>query len=102
MSSCKNCGVDTPLTYCSSVCGGRFRQQARRRHVQVYKQLKGCTDCGYNAHWAALDFDHVRGEKLFTVAQQIGKVGTDKLWAEIAKCEVVCANCHRIRTQERL
>ena len=50
-----------------------------------------------------MDFDHVDPEtKRFT----IGRDGWNKrtiidLREEIAKCEVVCANCHRIRTASR-
>ena len=66
------------------------------------KMAVGCADCGYKEHPVALDFDHRPGtEKLFTVAE-----GCRKPWAvveaEIAKCDVVCANCHRIRTWTRL
>ena len=58
----------------------------------------GCVDCGYCEHLAALDFDHVSGEKerLVSFAKSIEQAKT-----EIAKCEVRCANCHRIRTWER-
>jgi hypothetical protein len=60
---------------------------------------KGCCLCGYNAHPAALDFNHVRGEKLFNVSQD-PKVAKAKLLAEIEKCDVLCANCHRVHTYE--
>lgn len=62
---------------------------------------KGCMDCGYNAHPAALEFDHVSGTKLFNIGEQVGKRSREKLWEEIAKCDVVCANCHNIRTAIR-
>jgi hypothetical protein len=63
---------------------------------------RGCADCGYRGHPRALDFDHVSGTKLFN----IGGVNRDSkpmnaLLAEMAKCEVVCANCHRIRSFNR-
>ena len=38
-----------------------------RRWLDAYKLSIGCIDCGYNAHHAALHFDHVRGQKLFNV-----------------------------------
>ncbi len=44
-----------------------------------------------------MDFDHVRGKKLFNIAN--GRYRTWKsVIIEIAKCDLVCANCHRIRT----
>ena len=58
-------------------------------------------DCGYNLHPAALEFDHVNGVKLFNIGEQIGSYSREKLWEEIAKCDVVCANCHAIRTTTR-
>lgn len=46
-----------------------------------------------------MDFDHVRGEKELPIANALAHNVDLKLIAkEIEKCEVVCANCHRIRT----
>jgi hypothetical protein len=46
-----------------------------------------------------MDFDHVRGEKQSNVASLVGmSASEERLRAEIAKCDVVCANCHRERT----
>jgi len=66
------------------------------------KLARGCHDCGW-AKWArGLDWDHVRGVKVTTIARMIAN---GRPWPEIetemAKCELVCANCHRIRTCER-
>jgi hypothetical protein len=48
-----------------------------------------------------MDFDHV-GEKTGEVSAFIYEVSTQRLMREMANCEVVCANCHRERTQVRL
>lgn len=86
------------------------RQVAKRRAVQFVNEIKlarGCVDCGYNEHPEALDFDHLRDKtkNVSTLATQSGTVSwvrlQARLEAEIAKCEVVCANCHRIRTFRR-
>jgi hypothetical protein len=75
------------------------RHAERGRVLNEMKVTAGCIDCGFNAHPAALEFDHVRGEKL-------GNVSTirNRAWhlvlAEIAKCDVRCSNCHRIKTAE--
>lgn len=76
-------------------------QRAKKVYVDAYKIEHGCTDCGYNAHPAALDFDHLPGTlKLYTI--RAGQsLGWKALLAEIEKCEVVCSNCHRIRTVTR-
>jgi hypothetical protein len=48
-----------------------------------------------------MDFDHVRGSKLMEVSRLVG-ASAQRLRDELAKCEVVCANCHRIRSARRL
>jgi hypothetical protein len=63
----------------------------------------GCADCGWNAGARALDWDHVRGHKSGGIATMIANRRTlREIYAEMSKCEVVCANCHRIRTVNRL
>jgi hypothetical protein len=69
-----------------------------RELAQTIKLTCGCVDCGYNEHAEALDFDHVNGDKVCDVSKCTSEM---QLLAEIAKCEVVCANCHRVRTAAR-
>jgi len=66
--------------------------------MQAEKLRRGCVDCGYNKHPAALDFDHVDGTKVFNIS----KVSRSQaaLEIEMSKCVVRCANCHRIRTAQ--
>ncbi len=47
-----------------------------------------------------MDFDHVHGKKLFTIGSGIVRA-LKKVMNEIAKCDLVCANCHRVRTYKR-
>jgi len=79
-----------------------LEERARARKVQdfirAFKVEHGCADCGYCAHHAALDFDHI-DEKQINVCNA---KSVQQAMAEIARCEVVCANCHRVRTFERL
>jgi len=63
--------------------------------MQQEKLKRGCKDCGYK-HPAARDFDHVKGTKCFAISKV--KRSLTALKAEIAKCVVRCANCHRIKT----
>jgi hypothetical protein len=80
---------------------GNVRARANAAFVAALKVQLGCTDCGYNAHPAALDFDHLPGSvKVSGIAQMMNRT-RKTLLAEIAKCECVCANCHRVRTAER-
>ena len=55
-----------------------------------------CMDCGKSYPPFVMDFDHVRGEKKCDIARMSSRSMT-AINKEIAKCDVVCANCHRIR-----
>lgn len=62
---------------------------------------KPCTDCMIEWPTYVMDFDHVpeRGEKLFNISEGIRLGKTIALIEiELAKCDLVCCNCHRIRT----
>jgi hypothetical protein len=48
-----------------------------------------------------MQFDHSRGTKSFTISQEYYRVSVDVLREELAKCDVVCANCHTVRTSLR-
>lgn len=48
-----------------------------------------------------MDFDHVRGLKEGEISQLVYTAGEERLRSELDKCDVVCANCHRIRTSTR-
>lgn len=76
----------------------RKRQDERRARLNEIKLAAGCRACGYNAHPAALEFNHIGpATKACTVSRCV--TGSwEAIEAEIAKCEVLCANCHRIHT----
>ena len=72
------------------------------RTIVFEAMATGCVDCGYR-DIRALDFDHVRGEKIDDVGSMIRRGrSTAAVRAEIAKCEVRCRNCHAIATITRL
>lgn len=59
---------------------------------------RGCADCG-ETDPVVLEFDHVRGVKAANISRMVSDlVGLGRIEAEIEKCDVVCANCHRRRT----
>lgn len=60
-----------------------------------------CANCHDKFPTVCMDFDHVRGKKLFDIAKSYADIPLAKLLEEISKCDVVCANCHRIRTSQR-
>lgn len=62
-----------------------------------------CTDCGVKYHPCAMDFDHVNPKIKVASISQLSKWRNkiEELLLEIKKCELVCANCHRVRTYNR-
>ena len=68
------------------------------QHVWDYLLAHPCVDCG-ETDPIVLEFDHVRGEKVFALSNMVQRqFSLAKLDAEIAKCEVRCANCHKRKT----
>lgn len=59
-------------------------------------------DCKRTFPAYVMDLDHVRGEKRFHLAD-VWRTRRAKstVLAEIAKCDAVCSNCHRVRTHNR-
>ena len=83
-------------------CKDRSRAARSRNRdlIQKRKLQKGCECCGYKQSAVALDFDHkVPGEKLNEVAL-MGTASLERLAQEMDKCQILCANCHRIKTHE--
>jgi len=78
----------------------RRRYDEFRRITDAAKSVP-CRDCGKTYPPYVMDFDHVRGEKLVMVSKMMLR-NRVMIEAEIAKCDVVCANCHRERTHKRL
>lgn len=61
-----------------------------------------CQDCGATYPPECMDFDHRPGtEKLFAVSAGAKRFRWSVIEAEVRKCDVVCSNCHRIRTRTR-
>jgi hypothetical protein len=71
-----------------------------REHINRAKSSP-CTDCGIQYNPWVMQFDHISGVKFRDVSQMIACSGLEKIKEEIAKCEVVCANCHANRTHNR-
>lgn len=83
----------------ASEAAKQSRYAARKRSFLAgYKLMLGCKDCGYTAASEALDLDHVRGSKRWTPAMLPTKPW-QAIRIEIEKCDVVCSNCHRIRSR---
>jgi hypothetical protein len=105
--NCPTCGTTNPAEfyetqrtrYCKPCRrdrygGQRLRESKLNRHA--------CSDCGLIVTHDTLcmfDFDHLE-EKSFTISQNLS-VPDDVFQRELAKCDLVCANCHRLRTKAR-
>ena len=77
----------------------------RTRQAQQLRQIKeesGCVDCGEKYPHFMLEFDHLPGTEKVGGPGELARTRSWKLaLKEIAKCEVVCANCHKIRSYVR-
>lgn len=82
----------------------RAKKRDKELDALVYKAKDiPCADCGRKYPHYVMDFDHVGSERKFLniCRMRARRFAFDKILSEIAKCEVVCSNCHRIRTNKR-
>lgn len=78
------------------------RKQNIQKFVQIYKEETPCSDCKNRFPYYVMDFDHV-GEKNFELNKAVGRgFSLTRIVKEMALCEIVCSNCHRERTQNRM
>jgi hypothetical protein len=111
MLSYKRDRILSEISKCDLVCAnchrirsknsrGEVKRLGRKRFYAKIDVLKNkpCVDCGEIFPPVAMDFDHVRGEKVATIAQ-MRSWPWDQTLLELSKCELICANCHRVRTQ---
>ncbi len=88
----------------------RYITQARERKralaiertewLLTYFDSHPCADCG-ESDPVVLEFDH-RRDKQFNIGAVLPYRRWSSVLEEIAKCDVVCANCHRRRTARRV
>ena len=77
-----------------------FKKYRARNRKRIVEYLLGhpCVDCG-EEDVRVLDFDHIHESKAFNISEFVGRGGSwQRIEAEIAKCVVRCANCHRRKT----
>lgn len=77
----------------------RWRQNRTEEFNNRYKSHP-CADCRQIYHPAAMQFDHL-GDKKFNLGDMKTQLSWEELDKEIEKCELVCANCHAVRTWKR-
>lgn len=86
---------------------GQWRDEGPKARTQkawmIELKSAPCSDCGGKFPTCCMDFDHRSGE---TKAYNIGSMfahhySRELIEVELAKCDLVCANCHRVRTRDR-
>lgn len=86
------------------------RKQINKRwqeeFIEWYNELKQkpCTDCNKKFDPVCMQWDHL---PKYDKIEGVGKLARttwskEKVLEEIKKCELVCANCHALRTKYRL
>lgn len=79
-------------------------QQVRRRQKERLLEIKSqspCRDCGQTFHPFIMEFDHLSADdKTFSIGRR-GSKSNKQIQTEIDKCDLLCANCHKLRTFRR-
>jgi hypothetical protein len=125
MKRCRYCEKTFPLSEfavksprcrgCQRIYSRQHYQLNKRRYLDRNKRTKDekydlvraakskpCMDCGKSYPYYVMEFDHVTaGTKSFTIGTDARSHTIEKILKELDKCEVVCSNCHRIRTFNR-
>ena len=77
------------------------QRDVNRAWLGEYLATHPCLDCGIS-DIRVLEFDHRdRSTKIANVSEMVSKQSLQRVKDEVSKCDVRCANCHRIRTGEQ-
>jgi len=76
----------------------QYKKDNQKRLMEYLKD-KECKDCK-NSDIRVFEFDHLHS-KVANISEILKSWSWDKILTEIDKCEIVCCNCHRIRTLTR-
>lgn len=89
--------------YAEEGCWRDEGPKARKLKLWMIRiKSKPCSDCGLKFPVCCMDFDHARGTKKFNLGSMFAHHYSKKLIEkELKKCDLVCANCHRVRTRDR-
>ncbi len=80
----------------------KAQRKARAADARALKEGKPCTDCGHTFHFSAMEWDHLPGSKKTANPSNLANNGLwERFLKEIENCELVCANCHAVRTFNR-
>lgn len=103
------------VSKCELVCANCHRERTQKRvtktiskrntvvYIQQYKDKKVCADCKKIFDYHVLDFDHRNNEKkVDCIGFMVYYASLGAIKEEIQKCDLLCANCHSIRTHKRM
>ncbi len=80
----------------------RVWEHGRAEWLLSLKRGRPCPDCGGTFPPQVMQWDHLPGApKLGDISTGLRSRSRDEILEEIAKCELVCTNCHAIRTFQR-
>jgi hypothetical protein len=102
--SCKECNSEYKKQHYKKnkekyIKKAKLKRQEYRKEYYDWLSTQKCKDCGISDH-RVLEQDHI-DNKSFNISKKVGSMRLESLMKELNKCEVVCANCHRIRTASR-
>jgi hypothetical protein len=104
-SYCKECGKRLTRSHYRNnkrqYLDRNVRSYMKRRELMRQIKSRACADCGIQYPFYVMDFDHREGETKEYELNRVDRMTTRALLREIEKCDVVCANCHRVRTYKR-
>ncbi len=84
---------------------GRPQSTGRKNNqkkMQALKDNQPCTDCKVRYSYYVMQYDHIGTDKTLAVSRLIARASWARVLEEIAKCELVCSNCHAERTHQRM
>ena len=114
MKKCNKCDEDKPDTdfysnginrfgeirrkYTCKECMSKDRTARFRKIVKDFFGEMRCIKCGFEGHHSQFDCHHRNPkEKSFSIGQaRQSRLGRDKVISELKKCDLLCANCHRL------
>ncbi len=96
-ATCKQC---RKIKHSAKAKSSKIRKFGHKREFVDWLKSSPCVDCRRSFHPVAMDFDHRDpSKKVNGISYLTGNHTTDEaLWEEILKCDLVCSNCHRLRT----
>lgn len=101
-STCSGCHNEYQKNYYkqhpASINKSAYARKEKIRLLIIEKKDVPCADCEIKYPYYVMDFDHKKDKRFNLSIAAVKHIGIEKVIEEINKCEVVCANCHRIRT----